>query len=87
MPICYSINKEILAFFGELENESADYINSLIVSAFVSVNGLTVMKKGFLRKFLLYDDYNLCRLLTLINKSQNGFGIEELLAVFEYSFL
>lgn len=85
MSISDNINKDILSFFKRIEDKSTDYINSLIVSSFIYSHHLNVGRDNYIYKYLITGrDDILDRLNKIITMSSFNYGIEELVAIFEF---
>lgn len=85
MPISNRVDREILSFFKALESKRIDYINSLIVSSFVTYHKLKVGESTFLTRYMItQEDSALDNLIKTISKSHGRFCLEELVEVFEF---
>ena len=85
MSVHYITHKDIFSFFRRLKNKDVDYVNKLIVSAFLKVNKIKVKyNKLILGLQISSNDDNYKKLLSVLDNCQEEFSFENLIEIFEF---
>jgi methylase of polypeptide subunit release factors len=75
------MNQNLFKFLGQFANQ-LDYLNSLIVTAFLKINNITIVNNIFLKKYITtVENSDLYKLIFIIG---NKFNLEKLISIFEF---